>query len=335
MSLDRPRPVRAGEELDLEKLAECLGIGPLTAEQFPGGYSNLTYLIRSPHEEWVLRRPPRGANIKTAHDMEREFRLLSLIYPVWPRVPRPIRMVTDESVLGAPFFLMERVRGMVLRGPGQPPEVMKSLSEQVVDLLSELHSLAIEGLPGKPEGYVERQVSGWSERYRKAATDSHELAEPVMEWLAQNQPPQSGAALIHNDFKYDNLVLDPDDPTRVLAVLDWEMATLGDPLMDLGTTLGYWIDPDDPPELRAFGFGPTYLPGNLNRQQLIQRYANATRRQWRPFYLVFGLFKIAVIAQQIYARYRQGLTRDNRFAALGRAVQLLLQRADVESRRPR
>lgn len=327
MRLDRPGTVR--DPLDLDKLAACLGTGPLEAEQFKGGYSNLTYLIRSGDEEWVLRRPPQGANIKSAHDMEREFRLLSLLHPAWGKVPRPLRMVTDESVLGAPFYLMERVPGLILRGPGDErctPELMRRLSEQIPELLAELHGLQLE-VPGKPEGYVERQVTGWSERYRRAATHDLPEASEVMSWLAETRPPESGAALIHNDLKYDNLVLDPGDPARVLAVLDWEMATLGDPLMDLGTSLGYWVEAGDPPELKALGFGPTFLPGNLTRQELSARYRTLTGREPKPFHYVFGLFKIAVIAQQIFARFQQGQSTDPRFSGLDRAVRLLLGRA--------
>lgn len=327
MRLDRPGRLR--DELDLEKLAEFLGSGPLTAEQFKGGYSNLTYLLRDGEQEFVLRRPPRGAKIETAHDMEREFRLLAALHPAWGKVPRPLRLVTDESVLGTPFYLMERVQGVILRGPGHEgctPELMRRLSEQIPELLAELHALRLE-LPGKPEGYVERQVTGWSQRYRRAATDPWPDAEPVMRWLQAERPPECGAALIHNDLKYDNLVLDPADPTRILAVLDWEMATLGDPLMDLGTSLGYWVEATDPPELRALGFGPTFLPGNLTRAELSDRYQALTGKPYRPFYAVFGLFKIAAIAQQIFARFQHGHATDPRFADLGQAVGLLLAQA--------
>lgn len=328
MKLDQPGRVR--DPLDLEELARLLGTGPLQAEQFKGGYSNLTYLIRDGEKEYVLRRPPRGAKIKTAHDMEREFRLLSALYPVWPKVPRPLQLVEHEE---GTFYLMERVPGVILRGTGDErctPSLMGRLSGQIPDLLAELHALELD-LPGKPEGYVERQVTGWSERYRRAATHDWPEAEPLMAWLASQRPPESGACLIHNDFKYDNLVLDPDDLSRVRAVLDWEMATMGDPLMDLGTSLGYWVEPGDPAPLKALGFGPTFLPGNLTRHEIVDRYQQRTGRTWRPFYYVFGLFKIAVIAQQIYARFRAGNATDPRFAQLDQAVRLLLLRAAQES----
>jgi aminoglycoside phosphotransferase (APT) family kinase protein len=225
---------------------------------------------------------------------------------------------------------MERVRGMVLRA--QPPKgvtltpaVMARLSEQAIDTLAELHGLdvAAAGLAdlGRPQGYVERQISGWTRRYRSAQTDEVPALEQIMPWLAQHLPGDSGAALIHNDYKYDNLILDAADLTKVIAVLDWEMCTLGDPLMDLGTTLGYWIEANDPPALIGM-FGLTALPGNLTRQQVLERYMAASGREVKQplFYYVYGLFKIAVIIQQIYARYRQGHTQDTRFAKLDQVV---------------
>jgi aminoglycoside phosphotransferase (APT) family kinase protein len=339
--VDQPRPVRSGEELDLDKLSSYLAehglTGELSQEQFPGGYSNLTYLLRVGDTPYVLRRPPRGANIRSAHDMGREYRLLSGLYPVYPKVPRPVLLCNDDSVLGSPFYLMERVEGLILRGKGNDrcrPELMGELSSTLLDLLVDLHTLDYQaaglGDLGKPDGYVARQVSGWSERWGKSETEPVDEAHQVIAWLAEHQPPAaSQATLIHNDFKYDNLVLDPNRPQNVLAVLDWEMATIGDPLMDLGTTLGYWIDPSDPPELKALGFGPTFLPGSLTRQQLAERYANRSGAglEHIAFYYAFGLFKIAVIAQQIYARYRKGLTTDPRFQHLNVAVLLLLRRA--------
>ena len=340
-NVDQPRPVRAGEELDLDKLGAYLAAhglpGELTQEQFPGGYSNLTYLLSVGDTPYVLRRPPRGANIRSAHDMGREFRLLTGLYPVYPKVPRPVLLCNDDDVLGAPFYLMERVEGLILRGKGNErctPELMSDLSGTLIDLLGDLHALDYQaaglGDLGKPEGYTARQVSGWSERWRKAETEPVAEANRVITWLAAHQPDTATkATLIHNDFKYDNLVLDPERPQEVLAVLDWEMATIGDPLMDLGTTLGYWIDPGDPSELKALGFGPTFLPGNLTRRELAERYArrSGANLDHLGFYYAFGLFKIAVIAQQIYARYREGLTTDPRFQHLDVAVRLLLTRS--------
>jgi aminoglycoside phosphotransferase (APT) family kinase protein len=341
---DRSRPVRAGEELDLTRLEPYLRArvpfeGPLTVEQFPSGHSNLTYLLKAGANEWVLRRPPFGTKVKTAHDMGREFRILSALGPVYPKVPRPLVYCEDEGVLGAPFYVMERVRGVILRG-AQPkaaaaltPGIMARLSENLVDTLAELHAVdfAAAGLSGlgHPEGYVRRQVEGWTKRYFDAKTDLVPQVEQAAAWAAQHLPQESSAALVHNDFKYDNVVLDPADLTRIAAILDWEMATVGDPLTDLGTTLGYWQDPDDPEAFRLLPFGPTLLPGNLTRAQVAQRYAKASGRDVGGvlFYYVFALFKIAVIAQQIYKRYVDGHTKDERFAMMIVGVNLLGQQA--------
>jgi aminoglycoside phosphotransferase (APT) family kinase protein len=266
---DGLRAVRAGEELDAAPLAAFLAravpgwedadAGALAVAQFGGGFSNLTYLVRAGERELVLRRPPRGVHAGTAHDVLREARLLLALRPAHARVPRVLALCDDAAVLGAPFYCMERVRGAILRGlPGEPlPDAptMRRLSEGFVDELAALHALDWEaaglGALGRPDGYVERQVAGWSRRWAAARTGDVPSVDAAAAWLAAHRPPGRGAALIHNDFKYDNLVLDPADPGRVVAVLDWEMATLGDPLMDLGTSLGYWVDPDDPPALRA------------------------------------------------------------------------------------
>jgi aminoglycoside phosphotransferase (APT) family kinase protein len=342
--LDAARPVRPGEEIDPDRLAAWLAghlegfdlSAPLAIEQFPGGHSNLTYLVRAGERELVLRRPPVGSKVKTAHDMGREYRILSRLPDLYPKAPRALAACDDPAVLGAPFYVMERVRGVILRSarlpPGLdlPPERMRPLSEAAVDGLAELHAVDYRaaGLAdfGRPEGYVGRQVTGWSERWGKARTDDVPDLDRAAAWLADHLPEERGEpALLHNDYKYDNLVLAPEDPTRIVAVLDWEMATLGDPLMDLGTSLGYWIDPDDPPEARHLPTGPTTQPGNLSRAEVVERYAQRTGRDVSDilFYYVYGVFKIAVIAQQIYYRYQQGLTKDERFAALLGAVRLL------------
>ncbi|MBU8896665.1 phosphotransferase family protein [Corallococcus sp. H22C18031201] len=341
---DKTREVRQGEELDAawlerflkEKLPELSG--PLVVEQFPGGHSNLTYLLRVGEREMVLRRPPFGAkNIKAGHDMEREFRILSHLMPVFPRVPRPLVFCPEDgSPLGAPFYVMERVRGVILRG--RPPKGLslgesdyRRLSESFVDNLVALHAVDLQasGLAslGKPEGYLGRQVQGWTERYQKSKTDDLPEMEEVATWLAANLPPDTGAGatFIHNDYKYDNLVLDPDDLSRIRAVLDWEMATVADPLSDLGMALAYWIEPNDPEELRSLGIGLTSQPGNLSREELVARYEEKSGRQVHhlSFYFVLALFKVAVIAQQIYARFKRGYTKDERFAGLIFAVAVL------------
>ncbi|HKV07829.1 MAG TPA: phosphotransferase family protein [Thermoanaerobaculia bacterium] len=339
--LDDTRPVRPGEELPAAQLALWLEerlpgtAGPIEIEQFPGGHSNLTYRLRFGDRELVLRRPPFGSKVKTAHDMGREHRILSRLYAAYPKAPRALLHCDDPSVIGAPFYVMERVRGVVLRhqkppaGVDLPPGRMRALSEAVVDGLAELHAVDYQaaglGDLGRPEGYVARQVEGWTGRWVNARTDDVPDVDRAAAWLAENRPPETGAALIHNDYKYDNLVLDPEDLSRVVAVLDWEMATVADPLMDLGTSLGYWMDPDDAPALRLLPAGPTTLPGNLRRTEVVERYAARTGRDVSNilFYYVYGLFKIAVIAQQIYYRYQQGLTHDERFARMIESVRIL------------
>jgi aminoglycoside phosphotransferase (APT) family kinase protein len=335
--LDRPRKVREGEQLDAARLLAYLRErmpeleGPLEVEQFPAGFSNLTYLVRAGDRELVLRRPPFGAKIKTAHDMSREYLILSRLRPVYAKVPRPLLFCEDESVIGAPFYLMERVGGVILRahlpaGARMSADVMRRLSESFVGNLVEIHSVDYDGAGlgelGRADGYVKRQIEGWTKRYFSARTDDVPEIEKLARWLADSAPNDSGRALIHNDYKYDNVVFAPEDLSRVVAVLDWEMATVGDPLMDLGTTLGYWVDASDPPEWQQLGFGLTALEGNLTRRELVERYARASGRDAGDavYYYAYGLLKIAVIVQQIYYRYRQGLTKDARFASLGSLV---------------
>jgi len=338
LDVDRAVAVRADEALDLDRLepylAAQLGLQvPIAVEQFPRGFSNLTYLLRAGDRELVLRRPPYGSKVDRAHDMGREFRVLEALKSIYPKVPRPLLYCSDPSVIGAPFYLMVRLRGVILRAQmrpqdAPPPAEMARVAGALVSTLAELHAVDVEaaglGAFGKPEGYVARQVAGWAERYRRSKTDEIPALERVATWLAGHQPPERPATLVHNDYKYDNLLLDPEDLGRVIAVLDWEMATLGDPLMDLGTALGYWVDPDDPPEMRALRLSPTDLPGNPSRAQVAESYARASGRKLDDlvFYYVFGRFKIAVIAQQIYYRYQRGLTRDARFARLIEGVRV-------------
>jgi aminoglycoside phosphotransferase (APT) family kinase protein len=338
------RPVRSGEELDAVPLEDWirerlpdLPAGPLEVEQFPGGHSNLTYLLRFGEHEMVLRRPPFGSKVKTAHDMGRELRVLSHLQGHYSKAPRTLAGCDDASVIGAPFYLMERVRGVILRDQRPPagldlsPERMRRLSEAVVDGLAELHAVDYReaGLAdfGRPDGYLERQVAGWRQRWEGSRTDEVPDVERAAAWLSGHLPPGrplAESALVHNDYKYDNVVFAPD-LSGIVAVLDWEMATLGDPILDLGTSLGYWIDPDDDPALRMLPSGPTTLPGSLRKAEVVERYARATSRDVSDlvFHYVFGLFKIAVIAQQIYYRFKQGLTHDPRFAAMLPAVRLL------------
>jgi aminoglycoside phosphotransferase (APT) family kinase protein len=334
---DRPAAVRPGEELDSEQLEAYLkanipGLsGELVVEQFPRGFSNLTYLLRLGERELVLRRPPFGARIKSAHDMGREFAVLSGLVGVYPKVPRPLIHCADDSVIGAPFYVMTRLEGIVLRpqmpaGMIPPAPLMAAIAESFTHNLVALHAVdyAAAGLGdlGHPEGYVGRQIEGWSGRYLNARTDDVPEMERTAAWLADNMPPESGAALIHNDYKYDNIVLAPADWSEIVGVLDWEMATVGDPLMDLGTSLGYWLEAGDPPEILALQFSPTSSPGNPTRAELVDMYARKSGRDVPNvvFYYVYGLFKLAVIVQQIYYRYKRGYTQDPRFAKLIQAV---------------
>lgn len=338
---DGTKAVRAGEELDSSRLEPYLRShfpdlgGTLVVKQFPSGHSNLTYSVSLGEKEMVLRRPPFGSKVKSAHDMGREYNVLAKLQDAYP-TPRPLVYCTDESVLGAPFYVMDRVRGVILRRnlPPElplPPETARKLSASFIDNLAALHGLDYTALGlgelGKPHGYLERQVRGWTERYQGSKTHELPEVEPLSAWLSEHRPSRSDATLIHNDYKYDNMVLDPTDITRIKAVLDWEMCTLGDPLTDLGTALAYWIDPDDPPEMQMVRWGPTIVPGMLRRSEMAQRYAEKTGCDLSDivFYYTFAMFKVAVIIQQIYYRYFHGLTKDERFAALGEVARTLMR----------
>jgi aminoglycoside phosphotransferase (APT) family kinase protein len=343
---DRATAVRAGEELNLAALEPFLHAhfpeqsGRLEVKQFPSGHSNLTYSVRSGSREFVLRRPPFGSKVKSAHDMGREFRVLSKLHAAYPPAPEVFLYCDDMSVLGVPFYLMNPIRGVIIRR--DPPgglefseTTARRLSESFVDNLAHLHSLDFEGIGladlGKPEGYLERQVRGWTERYYGSRTHEFPEVEGIVSWMKEHMPAKSDIALIHNDYKYDNLVLDPDDITRIVGVLDWEMCTIGDPLTDLGTALAYWVDAGDGEGLQKIRWGPTTKPGSMTRAQIAQRYAEKTGRDISclDFYVVFARFKVAVIVQQIYYRYHQGLTKDERFATMPTLVELLL-RASLE-----
>jgi aminoglycoside phosphotransferase (APT) family kinase protein len=348
--LDEARPVRPGEELDTGRLSAFLRERSLTdgtaleVQQFPGGYSNLTYLVRSGDREWVLRRPPAGAAVRGGHDMLREHRLLSRLAPVYAKAPRPVAACEDLSVLGAPFYLMERVRGVILRRhrPVETPIHAGALSASLVDTLSELHAVDVEaaGLSdlGRPQGYALRQVRGWTERWSASRTGYVPAIEGAARWLNEQPWPDARPALVHNDFKYDNVVLDPDDLARVVAVLDWEMATVGDPLLDLGTSLAYWVDADDAPAWREGALSDlTARPGSLTRMEVAERWARTLGRGLDGLVAayVFGLFKVAVIAQQIYARFQRGLTQDPRFGRLGAVVEACGETAEAAIARRR
>ncbi len=331
--IDKAGAIRKGEELDIAALENYLldniegSKGSLVIDQFPGGASNLTYLIKLGDREMVLRRPPFGANIKGGHDMGREYKVLSALSKSYSKAPRPIIYTTDESILGAEFYVMDRVRGVIFRSKNGPAKELsdmerRTIAEGLMETMAELHGLdyAAIGLGdlGRPDGFTARQVAGWTKRYMNAKTDEFPALEEVATWLAANVPAECKASLIHNDFKHDNVVMDPHDPTQVIAILDWEMCTIGDPLTDLGVTLSYWPNPEDPALMQMAAQNPAALPGNPSRQELVEIYAKMSGNEVNDvtFYFAYGLFKLAGIVQQIYYRYHHGHTQDKRFAQM-------------------
>ncbi|HUF03824.1 MAG TPA: phosphotransferase family protein [Aridibacter sp.] len=332
--------VRTGEELDEVRLVEFLRselripVDELVIRQFPAGSSNLTYSVTADGREFVLRRPPFGNMVKTAHDMSREYEILSRLTDAYPPAPKPVVYCGDENVMGAEFYLMERKRGLIIRG--EAPEAMKEsaeLSREVcrsfVGNLADLHRLDYEAIGlgdfGRPEGYTRRQVVGWSQRYFNSKTDEWDELEEAIFWMNNNVPEDAGAALVHNDYKFDNVIFNPGDLTKVVGVLDWEMATVGSPLMDLGTTLGYWMSSEEGEEMLSMPFNPRLLMETASRKEIGEMYAEFSGRDVSNvcFYYVFGTIKIAVIAQQIYFRYKKGFTTDKRFERFDRLVRKL------------
>ncbi|MGB6684494.1 MAG: phosphotransferase family protein [Candidatus Acidiferrum sp.] len=340
--LDKPSFIRPGEELDLARLEPYLRLhfpnesGALQIRQYPSGHSNLTYSLRLGAGEFVLRRPPFGSKVKSAHDMGREFRVLSKLHSVYEPAPEVLLYCDDDSVIGAPFYLMEPIHGVILRrhlpsGLEFSTETAQRLSETFVENLVRLHRVdyAAVGLSdlGKPDGYLERQVRGWTERYYGSKTHDYPEVEKISAWMQQRMPSTSVVSLIHNDYKYDNVVLDEKEITKIVGVLDWEMSTIGDSFTDLGTALAYWVDATDTDELQENRWGPTTHPGSFTRQEFVQYYARKTGCDVSQlaFYLVFARFKLAVIVQQIYFRYHQGLTHDERFASMPEKIRMLLR----------
>lgn len=340
---NEPAAPRDGEGLPLEPLraylsSELGGSGEeFSVAQFRGGHSNLTYQVRWESETFVLRRPPAGARSGTAHDMPREYRVLRALHPVFSRAPEPVALCEDEAVLGAPFFLMRQIPGLVIRREwpaslDASPAMLRRVQESLIDTLAELHRIDISSASmatlGKPDGYVERQVAGWTKRWVASGGDVATQGD-VIPWLASHLPKDQQRAMLHNDYKLDNVVLDEADPSRLVGVLDWEMATLGDPRMDLGTLLSYWVEPNDPSWMKKLAFGPTVLPGSLTRREVVARYLAASDRAEPDmvFFVAFGLFKTATILQQIFARYQSGATKDPRFASLGDGAAALARAA--------
>ena len=339
--------VREGEGFDLEAVERCLREhvedlpkGELEVRQFPSGASNLTYLLKIEDWEGVLRRPPFGPVPPKAHDMGRESRILTKLHGAYPLAPSPYFFCEDESVIGAPFYVMERREGVVVDdafpdGVEPSPELCRGISRTVADTLVELHTVdpweAGLGDLGRPEGFLKRQVKGWIGRFDKAETDEIDEVGPLTGWLAEGIPESPEPTIIHNDYKLNNLILAPDDLTEVRAVLDWEMTTIGDPLFDLAVSLSYWTEPDDPRELKEVMPTVTSTPGFMRRREFMDRYASSSGRDLSEmhWYMVFGYFKLAVILQQIYARWKKGQTTDERFADFNQRVRTLILHANV------
>ena len=337
--------VREGEDFDVSNAErymrehiEGLPEGELEVRQFPSGASNLTYLVKLGDWEGVLRRPPLGPVPPKAHDMGRESKLLMRLHEVYPLVPKPYFFTDDESIIGAPFYVMELRKGVIVddsfpEGVEPTEELCRGMSRMVADTLVELHAVdwkeaGLEDL-GRPEGFLERQVKGWIGRYDDAKTEEIEGVEPLTEWIAEDIPESPPPTIVHNDFKLNNLVLNPDDLTEVRAVLDWEMTTIGDPLFDLAVSLSYWVEPDDSQELKKVLPTVTDTPGFMTRKEFIDYYAEKSGRDLSDmhWYMVFGYFKLAVILQQIYARWHRGQTKDERFANFNERVRNVILHA--------
>jgi len=331
---DKAGPVRPGEEINKDAVKAFLsenirGItGDIVITQFLSGFSNLTYLIDIGGQQIVLRRPPIGADVKSGHDMGREYKVLKALYPVFPYCPEPLAYTNDTSIIGSPFFIMKKLSGIILRknlpeNLSFSGEQAKQLCMSLIDCLSKIHEIDVvsSGLDfiGKPAGYVRRQVEGWTSRYRKAKTEDAPDFETIIAWLMEKMPDDTDKpAIVHNDYKFDNVVLNPDRPEEIIGVLDWEMATCGDPLMDLGNSLAYWVEKNDPAEMHMMRTMPTNMAGALTRKEILDYYEKRTGRSTQKFdfYYCFGLFRLAVIAQQIYYRYFHKITNNKMFAGL-------------------
>lgn len=335
--------VRPDERLDETKLAAYLkgilpGVDhPPLVRQFGGGAANLTYLLDYGTHQYVLRRPPLGQVAKSAHDMAREYKVLSVLYQAFPYAPRAFLYCDDPSIIGADFFVMERRQGVVVRRSMPPafetlPDAPRRMSAALVDALAEFHAVNYQAIGlgdlGEPGGFITRQIEGWYKRWHAAKTMEVPEMENVHAWLQSHQPPVSTPSLVHNDYKLDNIMFDPSDPGILVAVFDWDMCTLGDPLNDLGALLTYWTEPTDPPYLQGMAMMPTGLDF-MSRSELVERYALKSRRSIHDihFYHTLGLFRLTVIIAQIYIRYKRGQTQDQRFEAFGTMIPLMARAA--------
>lgn len=339
-------PVRTDEQFDEAQLAAYLqgklegAERPLTVQQFGGGAANLTYLLDYGSHQYVLRRPPLGPVAKSAHDMGREYSVLSVLHQAFPYAPRAYLYCQDPEIIGAPFFVMERRQGIVVRRTLPPayshlPNAPRQMSEVLIDALAQFHAVDYTALGldqlGEPSGFIERQIEGWYKRWNAAKTEEVPEMEAVYAWLKANRPPTTSFSLIHNDYKLDNVMLAQNDPGQMVAIFDWDMCTLGDPLSDLGALLCYWSEPDDPPYLQAASAMPTGRLGFLTRAELVQRYAEKSGRSVQAihFYHALGSFRLAVIVAQIYIRYHRGQTQDQRFAHFGQMIPIMARAAQT------
>lgn len=338
--------VREDEKFDETAVANYLkgklpgSENPLTVRQFGGGAANLTYLLDYGSHEYVLRRPPLGPVAKSAHDMSREYKVLSVLHQQFPYAPRAFLYCDDTSLIGADFFVMERRQGTVVRRSvpkhyAQIEGATRKMSTALVDALADFHAVDYNALGlgdlGKPDGFVERQIEGWYKRWHAAKVDDLADMDSAYNWLKANLPESMDSTLVHNDYKLDNVMLDSDDPSQMVAIFDWDMCTLGDPLCDLGSLLCYWTEPTDPPHFQAMSMMPIGDMGFMTRAELVARYAEKSGRSIHNinFYHALGLFRLTVIIAQIYIRFKRGQTQDERFAWFGDRIPMMA-RAAVE-----
>ncbi|MCL4877617.1 MAG: phosphotransferase family protein [Anaerolineae bacterium] len=339
---DETIDVRPDEHFDEAKLADYLrdklegADQPMTVRQFPGGAANLTYLLRFGAQEYVLRRPPLGPVAPKSHDMAREYKVLAVLHQKFSAAPRAYHFCEDSEVIGAPFLIMERHRGTVVRREmpdqfAEVPDAARQMSEALIDKLAELHAVDFDAIGlrdlGRPLGFVERQIEGWYERWEKAKVKEVPAFEEVYTWLKNNRPPENPPSLLHNDYKLDNVMF--REPSKLVAIFDWDMCTLGDPLVDVGTLLAYWTEKEDPPYYQGLLGMPSPRYGFMTRRELVERYAEKSGRSLKhiKFYHVLALWRVVVIVAQIYVRYHRGQTQDERFAMLGELVPIIAQSA--------
>ncbi len=343
---DKPSEVRKEDNLDKHKLSVYLSKHldnfdineQLSIQQYSGGASNLTYLLQWKNNQAILRTSPRGANIKGAHDMGREYKVLNLLDGHFAYSPKALLYCQDENIIGRPFYLMQKIEGIIPRKsfpmPVEPKQA-RAMCKDLIDVHIALHELDLEktGLIklGKADGYIQRQITGWNQRYKNARLKDSLPADDLMQWLEDNQPADTQTSLIHNDYKFDNVVMSAEPPHKIIAVLDWEMTTIGSPLMDLGCSLAYWIEKTDPPALQAIRMMPTNIEGMMTRQQIIDYYGKQRNIDISGFnyYYKFGLFRLAAIVQQIYHRYAQGKTTNPAFKSFGEIAKVLITRAEL------